>query len=50
MVAFTTAGLLVLLFVVIHLFQSVHRHFFAEKIEDCWPEVPEEVVLSTQSS
>lgn len=49
-VALTASVLLVLLFVVIHLFQWAHRHFFAETIEDCWPEVPDEVVTAAKSS
>lgn len=48
--ALTGAGLLSSLFVIIHLFQSANRRFFAEKIEDCWPDEPAESVAVIPSS
>jgi hypothetical protein len=47
--ALTSAGLLCSLFVIIHLFQSANRKFFAEKIEDCWPDAPGESVTAIHS-
>lgn len=47
--ALTAAGLLCSLFVIIHFFQSANRRFFAEKIEDCWPDSPGESVTAIQS-